>query len=82
MMRGSSPINKTNKALRDAILVTFGEKGLTDIELKLIALSVHKANEVVRSSFTATRQKDKRRALLRQPGVFASAQESVDFIIA
>tara|TARA_R110002110_G_scaffold261540_2_gene477409 strand:- start:4849 stop:6606 length:1758 start_codon:yes stop_codon:yes gene_type:complete len=79
VMRGVSPINKTNKALGDAVVVAFGNKGLTDIELKLIALSVHKANEVVRNSFTATRQKDKRRELLRQPGVFASAQESVDF---
>jgi hypothetical protein len=79
VMRGASPINRTNKALRDAVVAAFGDKGLTDIELKLIAQSVSQANEVVVKSFSATRQKDKRRELLRQPGVFVSAQESVDF---
>lgn len=79
VMRGVSPINKTNKALGDAIVTTFGNKGLTDIELKLIAQSVSQANEVVVQSFSATKQKDKRRELLRQPGVFASARDSVDF---
>ena len=79
VMRGVSPINRTNKALKDAIAVAFGEKGLPDIELKLIALSVSQANEAVKNSFSATKQKDKRRELLRQPGVFATAQESVEF---
>jgi len=79
VMRGVSPINKTNKALGDAVVAAFGNKGLSDIELKLIAKSVSQANEVVVQSFSATRQKDKRRELLRQPGTFASAQESVDF---
>ena len=79
MMRGVSAINKTNKALKDAIAVTFGAQGRPDIELTLIAQSISQANEAVKNSFSATKQKDKRRELLRQPGVFASAQESVDF---
>jgi len=79
VMRGVSAINKTNKALKDAIAVTFGAQGRPDIELTLIAQSISQANEAVKNSFSATKQKDKRRELLRQPGVFASPQESVDF---
>ncbi len=79
VVRGKSKINKTNKALRDAVKAAFGESGRPDIELKLIAQAVSDANAQVVASFTATMQKDKRRELLRQPGVFATPQESVEF---
>tara|TARA_Y100001973_G_scaffold98459_1_gene156076 strand:+ start:325 stop:2142 length:1818 start_codon:yes stop_codon:yes gene_type:complete len=79
VVRGKSKINKTNAALRKAIATTFGESGRPDIELKLIAQAVSEATEIVNRSYSATMQKDKRRELLRQPGVFATPQESVEF---
>jgi len=59
--------------------MSFAEKGYSNTELKIIASAVSNANEAVVKSFSATKQKDKRRQILREPGVFATAQESVDF---
>ena len=72
-----SPINQTNQALLDAINTTFGDKGLSAIDLKIIAKAVSQANDVVVKSFSAKRQQDKRRIALAQPDVFASAEQSV-----
>ena len=79
VVRGVSPILKTNKSLKAAVDTTFSDKGYTNVEMNLIAFAVSEANLAVIKSFSATRQKDKRRQLLRQPGVFASAEESVEF---
>ena len=77
--RGVSPINQTNQALLDAINTTFGDKGFSAIDLKIIAKAVSQANDVVVKSFSAKRQQDKRRIALAQPDVFASVEQSVEF---
>ena len=79
VVRGQSAMPENSVALKNAVAQSFGEEGFSQGQLQLIRRQAAHATKAINSAFTATKQKDKRRTMLRQPDVFATAQESVAF---
>jgi hypothetical protein len=79
VVRGASDISERNAALRKAVEMSFGEAGFAAGQLQMIRRQVAQVTREINMQFTKKRLGSAREKVLRQPGVFADAQTSVDF---
>ena len=77
--RGASAISEANPALKNAVEMSFGERGYSKGQLQMIRRQVAQVTREINLQFTKRKQKSARERILKTEGVFADPQTSVEF---